>query len=188
MCLQKMAGYAKSRGYSSRSYNRKRITRPGGQLTKRFQNKIIHLVQRTQPVQRKSNAKSPSMFTKDRRWRRTVRVEIAQAATTLSYNGIALAEAAYYAGAAPNAPRWSSMKIIGIMAWGINGQPFQLNIDASGEMSDSSFQSVGDGTYRSLIAVDMPAGAPQILTTQTTVACRFTAGTIQFIDFYVEFG
>lgn len=176
--------YGRQSGRSSQ----RMVTRPGGQLTNRFKSKVKSVVTTHVPIQQRTVSRTPPQFTKDKKWRRVIRITPAAAALSVTYTQLLSIEAGYY-GSGAGSNRWQSIKVLGFKAYGTAGGI--LNITVLGQTNatgTTSFEDYGDGCERSCISVQMPVDSRAQTGVSGDPIVTFEAGLCQCIDFYVELG
>lgn len=84
--------------------------------------------------------------------------------------------------------RWTALKPIKAVIWGVSGARLQVDIIGFGDdNSNVVFVDYGDGCQRSKLHIQWPATTDNYSSTQlTSNLMTFAAGTVQIIDLYCE--
>lgn len=193
--------YSTTRRYNAGMQSNRRVYKPNGALTRKFAGKINRTVQRIQPRQRKvdkNGGGNPGIHNRTAQWTRTVRIAVNAQSTSLTSTDIFNADALYYGITATTPPagtgpsRWRQLKVLGFKAYGLQSVT-ALTITALNESSTSSgtstFTDFSNLNDRCVISVEMPAtqGISERDATTGEQIITFGAGTLELVDFYVQF-
>lgn len=179
-----MAGYRRMYGKRSNSYFKsKRSSRP----TKKLAKFVSNVVARSTSTTVKRVRTDPPNIKLDRPFKRLVRVQISDTATSLSARDISYTEGGYYSSSTTTA-RWTNVKILAATFYGQQDQQIiSIAQLPNGNIAGSTFTDVGDLNHRPAIKMIMPPTMVADSSTSTMARFTFPAGTIEFVDVYVEF-
>lgn len=178
-----MAGYRRMYGKRSNSYfKNKRSCRP----TKKLAKFVSNVVARSTSTTVRRVRTDPPAIKLDRPFKRLVRIQIPDDTTNINANLISTTEASYYASG--EAVRWQTVKILAATFYGQQDQPIiSITQSANGNIAATTFTDVGDLNHRPAIKLIMPPTMVADAANATTTRFSFPAGTLEFVDVYVEF-
>jgi len=129
----------------------------------------------------------------DRPFKRLVRIQIGPDETLLYSKTVFNTEAGYYGITATGqgGTRWTHLKVLAATFYGVeNINAIAVNVIASGDVPNTRFTDTGDLNHRPCIKVIMPPTTTAKdfpVSGNGSTLFGFEAGTIDFIDVYVEF-
>lgn len=132
----------------------------------------------------------PPPFKADRPWRRTVRTVPGAEQTSYHSQQIANTEATFYGLASSETAggRWQSVKPLAVTVYGAEvGQSLTVTVPGQGDMAPTTYTDHGDLNHRPCIKIIFPPTTLFRPTTNETALITFLAGSVDLIDFYVEF-
>lgn len=177
-----------SRRYVSTPYASRRgmICMSKKQLAK----KIRTVVSVSTGMIQKSCNPDPPPFKADRPWKRVIRYQVPEAATTVSVATLLATELGYYSGLTGN-HRWASLKLLSVRAYGtpdIDAIAITIpTLSAIGtEIASTTYTDHSGVNHRACIQVILPPTAIANSAGSGSTLVSFAAGQLDIIDFYVE--
>lgn len=181
-----MARYQHANRYGRSALFKQRFTqRPTKKLNRYIANEVSKITSMSVRYPRTD----PPNFKRTRAFKRLIRLPINETQTEFNMNQVAVEEASYYGktGTGAENGRWRFMKCLAYTFYGLETvDGIQVNITGDGYAGNTSFSDVGDRNHRACIKVIMPPTTSVHPTDNTSPRATFPAGTLDFIDIYVE--
>lgn len=184
-----MAGYRRYAKGKNSYFKSKSCTKP----TKKLAKFVRNVVAASTAITVRRPRTDPPNIKLDRPFKRLVRIQIAPEDTLLYSKTVFNTEAGYYGitASGQGGTRWTHLKVLAATFYGVeNINAIAVNIIASGDVPNTRFTDTGDLNHRPCIKVIMPPTTTAKdfpASGNGSTLFGFEAGTIDFIDVYVEF-